>query len=347
MGKGKIPDDLHRFLKMPEIRPAGAEPFRIHFGLQKKPIFLLDDPPSRAAQFFASSSDADRLMEMQKRHKQKEANAKRDREKLDQEILKLDQQLAELAPLEELSGETARLEARHSQIMENQSKVFALSKCIDVLDRAAKVERALAERVHSLAGLQSPPAQQLIEPLRNEIGAISAAMRRARTNQAMFLVLADLKMTPLLRETAGLSLLVTDLMEASRRFDREADRVRATQPLRPVPSQDDPANLKMQIAAMEKAQGKLIQLEASYHRLENLPEPPREAQTRPLRDLVGEMEKSAALVTDARKFLKRSEQKREDLRQQIELWVQENPRCENCGQSIDAELILTGGHAHE
>ena len=69
LGQAGVPDDLHRYLRMPRIDPSNESgaPFFVHFGLQKSPIFLLDDPPARAATFFASSSDAEKLLEMQKR----------------------------------------------------------------------------------------------------------------------------------------------------------------------------------------------------------------------------------------------------------------------------------------
>jgi hypothetical protein len=82
---------------MPMIESgAGGKEFLLHFGLQKSPIFLLDDPASRAAQFFASATDADKLMQMQKAHQQKAMYAKRDKDKLDGEVEQLDRQLGAL-----------------------------------------------------------------------------------------------------------------------------------------------------------------------------------------------------------------------------------------------------------
>jgi predicted ATPase len=74
--RGGIPDDLHKLLRIPMVFPQdGGDPFDIHFGEQKKPIFLLDEPGSRAAKFFASSSDAEVLIRMQILHKKNVQNA--------------------------------------------------------------------------------------------------------------------------------------------------------------------------------------------------------------------------------------------------------------------------------
>src|SRR5207249_2659632 len=62
-----VPEDLHKLLRLPKVDAGESnEPFEIHFGTQKSPIFLLNEPDSRAALFFASSSDASFLVEMQR-----------------------------------------------------------------------------------------------------------------------------------------------------------------------------------------------------------------------------------------------------------------------------------------
>ena len=65
---GKVPESLHAILRMPQVQ-VDKESFDVHFGEQTSPLFLLGDKEKAAAQFFASSSDAIRLVEMQDRHK--------------------------------------------------------------------------------------------------------------------------------------------------------------------------------------------------------------------------------------------------------------------------------------
>ena len=71
---GRVPEELHRVLRLPSVDAEGNR-FDLHFGDQKAPIFLLDRPASHAAQFFASSSDANKLVEMQGLHRQKTSAA--------------------------------------------------------------------------------------------------------------------------------------------------------------------------------------------------------------------------------------------------------------------------------
>ncbi|MBT5713981.1 AAA family ATPase, partial [Candidatus Poribacteria bacterium] len=69
-GRGGVPPELHQALRLPWVEGDGAV-FDVHLGEQKDPIFLLGQSGSQAARFFASSSDATKLVEMQRRHREK------------------------------------------------------------------------------------------------------------------------------------------------------------------------------------------------------------------------------------------------------------------------------------
>jgi hypothetical protein len=178
MGKGKIPDDLHQHLRMPMIESgAGGKEFLLHFGLQKSPIFLLDDPASRAAQFFASATDADKLMQMQKAHQQKAINAKRDKEKLDGEVEQLDRQLEALAPLPTLSKGLNDLEDDHRKLNELAAAIGSIGQSVQAMERVEKHVAVNGLQIKSLASLQNPPTladtQKLTEWIRQTIGDIA------------------------------------------------------------------------------------------------------------------------------------------------------------------------------
>src|SRR5262249_51871634 len=89
-----VPEDLHKLLRLPKVDAGeNGDPFDIHFGTQKSPIFLLNESKNRAALFFASSSDAAILLEMQRRHRNKVKERKSDEKRLKGEIERLDAEL--------------------------------------------------------------------------------------------------------------------------------------------------------------------------------------------------------------------------------------------------------------
>ena len=92
--RGSVPDDLHKLLRVPKVYPQdGGDPFDIHFGEQKKPVFLLDESGSRAAKFFASSSDAEALIKMQILHRKNVRDASQRSNQLQKELKILDHRL--------------------------------------------------------------------------------------------------------------------------------------------------------------------------------------------------------------------------------------------------------------
>src|SRR5690606_11837289 len=119
--------------------------------------FLLDQKGSAAARFFASSSDAIRLVAMQKRHNDKVRDAKKDRNRLEQESQLLNLQLAALDPVVEIERRVEKLELSYQQLLELQT---ATCELIDAEQALAQLQRVVA-RYHTeadaLAPLLPPP----------------------------------------------------------------------------------------------------------------------------------------------------------------------------------------------
>lgn len=99
-------EKLHKHLKLPRVSGSDSkQDFDIHFATQKNPIFLINDPPSRAALFFASSSDAGRLFEIRDKYKEQIKDAKKEKQSTEiawQEQNKIIDSLAPLDTLEPL-----------------------------------------------------------------------------------------------------------------------------------------------------------------------------------------------------------------------------------------------------
>lgn len=343
-----IPDDLHDHLRMPKIEPsAGGAPFLLHFGFQKSPIFLLDDPASRAAHFFASSSDADKLVEMQKRHTQKAANAKRDKEKLDVKIGDLDRQLAILAPLPDISRQLNELEEAHLKLVALEEALELIEQFIGEFSRAVEREQASRTRLQTLAALQRPPVLAEPGPLSDWVRSMALNRSAADRNEAVDSVLAPLRVPPDLNGTAALSLLCRQLAEAGVWHQCAQRRAEVLEPLRAPPARHETARLRWLIGEMERSQFRQRCAAAYSNVLQGLAEPPGLCEMAGLTVALASIEKARQLESDSRAALRLAEERLAKLRHEIEKWVEEHPRCSACGQAVTAELILSGGHAHE
>ncbi len=262
LGKGKIPDDLHQHLRMPMIESgAGGKEFLLHFGLQKSPIFLLDDPASRAAQFFASATDADKLVQMQKAHQQKVMYAKREKDKLDGELEQLDRQLGALAPLSELSNRLGNLENDHRKLTDLDTSIGALSACVQALNHAENSAAISVTQIEALASLQKPPTLRDTQKIREWIDATERYLSETARNLACGRALRQLRKPPELAKTDRLRQICNDIDDAMRRMAIEQGRANALVRLSPPTQPHDIAAIKGAIDGLRKSE----ELKAKCH----------------------------------------------------------------------------------
>jgi DNA repair ATPase RecN len=136
LGRGAVPETLHDVLCLPKVIAEGIHEFDVHFGEQKSPVFLIDRPGSYAAAFFASSSDAASLVEMQKRHQQKTSEARRERGQLEIQSERLAADLAVLATSDVINERLVEIEAQHEELQGAAESVATITRDISVIDQA-------------------------------------------------------------------------------------------------------------------------------------------------------------------------------------------------------------------
>lgn len=387
IGRSKIPDDLHQHLRMPLIESAaGAKEFLLHFGLQKSPIFLLDDPASRAAQFFASATDADKLMQMQKAHQQKTTYAKRDKEKLDDEIAQLDSQLGTMEPLPALSECLGHLEDEYRKLNEDVVSIGSMKQAVQDLDRAAIGIATSALQISALALLQAPPVLQetqhlahwihateqslndaarsqagsgALRPLNpppelattdslgNMIDAIARSQKQDANWHARLAALTPVTAPPGLAETAPLAKLLGDMESSIASAHRLQFRCDALKDLNAAPVLDDTVELRRRIDDMVAGTRDLDHTSEQARTLWRLAHPAEPDNLQPLMDSIEKIDTAIRDESAHRDKVQRWDCEIEQFLREIDQWLQSNPRCHACGQEITAKVITQGGHAHE
>ncbi len=161
---------------MPKVNFADQAEFDVHFGLQKSPLFLLGETSSRAAAFFASSSDAERLLQMQRRHRAKVQDANREWKQVCKEIEERDKALMAMSPLPRLLGEVTQLEASHAAIEATDAQRGKLDSHLDRIESVRRQRDWRSARATAIESLRRPPEYlqiarlaELIEKMRKPI----------------------------------------------------------------------------------------------------------------------------------------------------------------------------------
>lgn len=384
--RGVTPDDLPKILRLPKVvSEDGKDQFDIHFGSQKSPIFLLDDTERRAAMFFASSSDAEYLMRMQKRHQEKVRDAKRDREKLTQRLKKLDAELTCLEPVAELASAMRSVVEEHTVLEQQQQLCLRLSHDVEQLARQNDMLTRQAAELRCLSPLSPPPQLSATEPLRELIEQWLATESQRQTESSRAGVLAELALPPVLPDAEPLERMLRQLAQAKRTLDVEQRRAAATeylatppilsnaetlhglcdslasatrqaarlgehlgclQRLRSVPVLSEISPLESVVSDLSDA-ADLVQRTARCHDLlANLGNPPMPRETEPLRQLIADC---GEILGDIAKYdteLARLDDELKSVLEEVRVWTTANPVCPTCGADVDAERLMSWGHSH-
>lgn len=253
----QVPEELVQALRLPKVDDgSGNDPFDVHFGEQKSPIFLLDRPPSAAARFFASSSDAIRLVQMQKRHKEKLAHRQRDKNRLEAESRQLTAELDALQPATDVDERLRGVEKLHATLTR---EIGELSQAEHDLTALARQHDAVIRQqtiAQSLAPLFAPPILVPAQPLAEHVAALERAQSDAARQNASCAALAPLPVPPAFGDERELATAVERIGSLTQAADRESSAQRALHSLAspPIPAETkDLAGLVERLAAAEQA----------------------------------------------------------------------------------------------
>ncbi|WP_272698672.1 AAA family ATPase [Desulfovibrio sp. Fe33] len=210
--QGKVPEDVARALRLDPVElETRKDLVDVHLGNQRDPVFLLNQPDSVMAEFFAASTESAHLLAMQNVLKMRVRDAKREEKGLEGQVARVAADLDRLAPLPEL---TLRMDG----IEELDRTAARLEQEVPALEAALAEFRALDGRLSrersagaALQGVLAPPEVEDVGRLGRHIGSMASVEaqlgRAGRTAGA----LAELDAPPRAEEAAPLHRLIREL----------------------------------------------------------------------------------------------------------------------------------------
>lgn len=378
LGNAGVPPELHQLLRLPLVAEDDDDSFNVHFGSQKSPIFLLNSKAGTAARFFASSSDAIRLLEMQQRHKEQVADAKREHKQLETESVGLRAELEVLEAIVPAAEQLQELESRFEQLGQVKQSISELTKCrADIGERAGSVELHEA-RSDALAPLQSPPVLAAPEPLEAAVNSLFKIALRTSSLSARSAALSDLHAPPFLGDEASLDLVSTQIHDCARRIARLMTQQQSLQTLAAPPRLEDTLALETyggqlsrtqrdvarsaarceQLAKLAAAptlqdenvfghflerlgtqQGTVNAVHRSAVILERLAPPPIAMDTSRLEDMTTQFEIAARRIVEAQAAFAVAQEELREAEAALRASA-EGQSCPTCGQRFDPEALV-------
>jgi exonuclease SbcC len=385
IGRGNLPDDLHELLKLPPVEAGeGKKRFHIHFGFQKEPIFLLGSDSDTAA-FFSTSAEAERLLEMQKRHKAKWQANRAEHRTAEADVKRLDERLAALSPLEQIAPQVEAIETEHAGLLLADHDLRVLAQRIEAMEAAQSRLNRLAAEVEALAGLAAPPALGDPLPLEQMIGRIGKCRDEGERQSAMHDAVASLAPPPAQHDCLPLQQLAVAIERTSRDATVWRARAGASEALREPPTFGDAERLAATcdrfeaVARQSRAEraresvlsvmeeppipvdlrpisetGKKLKAltamvaaaEARAAALVPLIEPPALIDLSNLLSAVARFDRTAGEVQRCRTNVSTADAGVTAVERQIVDFVTANPICPTCGSAMDAEHLIHEGGSH-
>jgi exonuclease SbcC len=373
-----IPEELHAALRLPAIEEGADSNLDIHFGSQKSPIFLLDKPATLKAKFFASSSDASRLVAIQTRHRQKLQDAKREKQNLEAESSALNAELEVLQPVVDIDARLSAMEALHQELLAESGslrlggQVFArlrkdgavverftaecdsfrafapppalhetgrLSALLASLNEARRQEARSEARTKAAAKLNAPPVLADIAQLATLAARIDQAGQRLARVQEEHQSLQSLESPPQMEETEAGRALANRLRLAGRTFQQASSQHIALATLTEAPELGDEKGLGELIRRLERQRSEMTRYEQSGKTLDSLCQPETAADAAPLRELIAVLVSADDKAASAEKQCEQDALAVQEAERQLRTQAA-GAKCEYCGSELNPDQLL-------
>lgn len=383
--RSEVPKEVTKALRLPVVTAEGDRQFDVHFGEQKSPVFLLDKSGSHAAQFFASSSDAASLVEMQRRHQQKMADARKERGRLEADAQRLAKDLTILSEADPVGMAIEEAEARHAEIGHAASAASQLADDLGLLaESQGRLDRTCGQTA-ALRPLLPPPAIEPAEPLSELIGQLGHWAAAAEFQAALAAALDPASPPPVLADEHPLLRLAGDLAQTEQIHERHVARYDAVAALPALPEMADasqlaaaareigvllrhgtlvdeqaaalgalgtPPELRSE-SALANDLGQLTQgvawsahTDALYERLAFLPVLPALADTFDLQRLVASHREAVAVASAHEREAASAAEAFRLAEATLHDWAARNPVCPTCGGAVDLARLAEHARAH-
>lgn len=293
-----LPEELHRALRLPHVDDGGDSQFNVHFGEQKSPIFLLDRSPGTAAKFFSCSSDASRLLQMQRRHKEKLSQRQREKNRLEAQSRQLRSELETLQPAVDLDEQLKAAEQLHSLLVQEAAWIVLAERDQAILTGQLEAVARHEAQSQTLAPLKKPPELTPTDSLENLAANIERGEVELSRLQARLQALALLPTPPTLADDVALAKLIESMSKwaVATQRDESVQRTLLVLPQPPaLADTQDLARLVERLVAAEQESGVTA---ARQSALAGILSPPVLNNEESLADLVARL--AAAERLDAR-----------------------------------------------
>ncbi len=347
----KVPDQLHQILRLPAVQ-ADKESYDVHFGEQRTPIFLLGDKEKAAAQFFASSSDAIRLVEMQTLHKTKVRKNGHELERLKQEQTTLKAEIETLAPVEQIRVQAEQVQTQYDDLQNSTARAKQLESDVRQLSNFGAREAVLEAFSKVLTIVPQPPKISPTATINSALHQLADLQRKRSCVVQSADVLDALRAPPTIANTTLLSSMIEQLESHETMALAHRQTLSVLEPIDEPPALKNVETLNHTIVQLSSATDRKSALGQQSKLLKVVVEPPELRSPRQLATTIGTLVEVLQKYEQLAQLLETTERDLRIARDQFEAWILDHPQCPTCGAEVSIDSLpcnprLTAEEEHE
>lgn len=337
----KVPDELHKILRLPAVQ-ADKETYDVHFGEQRSPIFLLGDREKAAAQFFASSSDAIHLVEMQTLHKNKVRESNHEVKRLKEDRQTLENEIEILTPVEKIRDAATECQQEYDELQKRTAKTEQLQSRMKQLGASLALSTLLAARSKVLSVVPEPPEIVPTAGIKSSLLQLRRLQQKQAYVEKSRKALDALPNPPAINNTHALSRSIDQLQsydQQSVRFDKNLSILKR---LKALPPLEEVGGLRATIHKLSTASNRQKALAKKSKRLTNLGEPPQLDSPKQLQTIIASLKETSEKHEQLSQLLATTNQELVAAELAFEAWIAEHPQCPTCGSELSAHALGCG-----
>lgn len=343
----KPPPQVLDALRLNLVELESGDPLDVHIGNQRQPIFLLNQPGSNAAAFFAASTESAHLLAMQNVLKRRMQEAKRQEKDLKRRLVSVQAEMETLSPLPDIAVALEQAKKLESTTKQYDVLLPALEKSIQVRVKAERSLREKSEQNRCLAQAVAPQklnnTKELSHLIKTIMQADNARMKSSRVDAA----LGTLSEPPKGYDSGRIAILCEELQLVSHRLQKAQKRASGTAQLDVPPTLTNVTYLSDIISQMRYIAAEAKSVESQDRVLRTIAAPPLLESDARLEGVVSEMSRLESALKEAQASQDTLEIELLSLKKIIEKRVEAAGICPTCGGDFNTEAFLDRRHVHD
>ena len=337
----KVPEELHKILRLPAVQ-ADKETYDVHFGEQRSPIFLLGDKEKAAAQFFASSSDAIRLVEMQSLHKNRVRKSNHEVGRLKEERATLETEIEILTPLEKIRDAAKECQTEYDELQKRAAKTKQLQSDVKQLSASLVLNAVLNARSEVLSVVPDPPNIALTAGIKSNLQQLKNLLQKQSHVEKSADALDALPNPPAINNTTILTRSIEQLQSHDLQSVSLQKNLSVLKPLKPLPPLQKVDGLKSMIGELSLAVQRKKALVALSKRLAKIDAPPQLDSPQQLQTAIVALDEALLKREQLSQLLATTSKDLKAAKRDFEVWIEGHPQCPTCGSELSAHALPCG-----